>query len=792
MTTIAQGASAVITVTEGATVLLSSGKSDVARLEITTGVDAGKIVTSSHSGRRQYGPFGAGTVTVKAISGYCAYYVSTEGTNDIEEAVEAVSLDTTDISGLSTAGRPVPAGTLLRNPTTKLIYGQSDGAGGYVPFDSARLHGDIRALLTAEDTQVSTHNTSGIISNTAGRLFGLVVIDPGTSPTLTVYDNASAASGRVLKTAQSSEWAAGAFLYCGPDGIAADNGLYIALGGTANATVLAIFEGTVPAMTHSGTEMWFDGTSGSDSNDGLTIGAPRQTLSRTSGDFDSGSWRLYIKYGTTVQLPTTATHDMAGTDIIVTAYGNESDGAAVIEYANTTGVGLGTRVNGTGYTNGSYTNQSLTGGTGTGALASITVSGGAVTALTITTPGSGYTIGDVLSCATIGAGSGFTYTVTHYHCGSFASIATSGNVEVKNITFRASPTFPIKSGVFGCVRGAKFYVDNVYVSGRFLNGHVFGGNDSRITRVTVDSAAPPTSMLYGGNSSYACPNRAVIHKCTIYGTADAATLHDGNSAGTSNAFVGNTLTGGTENAIDILGGYLRTLVLGNRANQGTSFAVGLSTTAGSGGATGATGTILQANDFRGGSNNYALFDLRHPSLVMVGNYAEGVVTNGGSMVAIRSTVTNALVANNTFVMSSGSSRSMVDAGSSTADGSSGIIRNNLIIKNETSDTNPLIRFHSATNFAAWTVDGNAYRCGSNARWNDGATTYTNTQFSNWNATAANDVAYSTTDPVLVNTYQLPTGSSLIGAGTTLAPVAYLGLNGVFWMYGQPSIGCAQG
>ena len=53
----------------------------------------------------------------------------------------------------------------------------------------------------------------------------------------------------------------------------------------------------------------------------------------------------------------------------------------------------GRLVGGSGYTNGTFTAQALVGGTGTSAQATLTVSGGAVTAVTITTPGTGY-IGD--------------------------------------------------------------------------------------------------------------------------------------------------------------------------------------------------------------------------------------------------------------------------------------------------------------------------------------------------------------------------------------------------------------
>jgi len=51
---------------------------------------------------------------------------------------------------------------------------------------------------------------------------------------------------------------------------------------------------------------------------------------------------------------------------------------------------------GTGYTNGTYTNIVLTGAVGNGALATVTVAGGAITAVAITAPGSFYDVGNVL------------------------------------------------------------------------------------------------------------------------------------------------------------------------------------------------------------------------------------------------------------------------------------------------------------------------------------------------------------------------------------------------------------
>jgi hypothetical protein len=77
--------------------------------------------------------------------------------------------------------------------------------------------------------------------------------------------------------------------------------------------------------------------------------------------------------------------------------------------------GTGSLVGGTLYSTGNYTNVPLTGGSGSGATANITVSGGAVTNFSIQSGGNFYVVGDVLSASNSylgNTGSGFSITVT--------------------------------------------------------------------------------------------------------------------------------------------------------------------------------------------------------------------------------------------------------------------------------------------------------------------------------------------------------------------------------------------
>ena len=72
---------------------------------------------------------------------------------------------------------------------------------------------------------------------------------------------------------------------------------------------------------------------------------------------------------------------------------------------------FGTRVNGSGYTSATYTNVALSGGSGYGATADITVTSGAVTAATLVRPGQWYVVGDTLSSQLIGPGTLFALPV---------------------------------------------------------------------------------------------------------------------------------------------------------------------------------------------------------------------------------------------------------------------------------------------------------------------------------------------------------------------------------------------
>lgn len=104
---------------------------------------------------------------------------------------------------------------------------------------------------------------------------------------------------------------------------------------------------------------------------------------------------------------------------------NNGIGSGIIDYSFGGPIlTLGAIVGGSTYTNGTYTGVALTGGTGSGAEATIVVSGNTVTSVTITAGGSYYLPGDSLSATAAsigGTGSGFSVPVATVEDGFTAS-----------------------------------------------------------------------------------------------------------------------------------------------------------------------------------------------------------------------------------------------------------------------------------------------------------------------------------------------------------------------------------
>lgn len=162
----------------------------------------------------------------------------------------------------------------------------------------------------------------------------------------------------------------------------------------------------------------------------------------------------------------------------------------------------GTIAGGSGYVNGTYYGILLSGSaTGAGIGATITVSGGAVTAVDFRTqPGSAYKVGDVLTCSNAllgGTGSGFTYTIATISSplASFVNavdssrwqyIQSKGCVHVNE--FGANPDwFNTDSGTtnnFPAIQAAMFYAVRGNFTGAFEDN---GGHSGDTVKVGVGS-----------------------------------------------------------------------------------------------------------------------------------------------------------------------------------------------------------------------------------------------------------------------------------------------------------------
>jgi hypothetical protein len=155
----------------------------------------------------------------------------------------------------------------------------------------------------------------------------------------------------------------------------------------------------------------WDGGAGRDSlsfNDPPEIPAPLRSVVYTPGPIPgSGRTEHTLSNGIGIVdfIGLEPVFDFTNAASVTVNAGNASNS---ISYYTDYGVGtLGTIINGGNYlTDGIYLNVPLTGGSGTGARADVTVSGGTVANVALTADGAGYLIGDVLTAPTSSLGGG--------------------------------------------------------------------------------------------------------------------------------------------------------------------------------------------------------------------------------------------------------------------------------------------------------------------------------------------------------------------------------------------------
>jgi hypothetical protein len=256
----------------------------------------------------------------------------------------------------------------------------------------------------------------------------------------------------------------------------------------------------------------------------------------------------------------------------------------------TNGVGSGTAlVGGTLYTNGSFASVPLTGGTGAGAVATITVSGNTVVGVVMTKPGTGYTVGDTLTCLASFIGNGvnsnaITTAGANYPDGTYPNIPLTGGtgqLATANITVTvgAVTAFAISSRGVGYTVGdtLSFAATSIggntngiatfgaitagtnYTNGVWTNVPLTGGAGTGATaQITVAGNVVTAITITNKGNNYAVANsmsalaQYIGNGINTFGTISAGSGYTGNGIATLGTIIpGNTYTNGTYSGVPV-------------------------------------------------------------------------------------------------------------------------------------------------------------------------------------------------------------------------------------------------
>ena len=186
-----------------------------------------------------------------------------------------------------------------------------------------------------------------------------------------------------------------------------------------------------------------------------------------------------------------------------------SSTVTAINLVNTTSITAA----GTGYTNGTYQNVPLTGGSGTGAQATIVIAGGVVTTVTMSARGTGYIVNDSLGFANTsvgGTGSGCAVkvlTTVPFSLHHFAYNSFGGGAIVAN-------------GLNNITNAGTGYTNGSY-TGVTLTGGT--GTGAKATVVVAGGVVTSVTMTTGG-SGYAIGDSLSAAASSIGGTGSGFTV----------------------------------------------------------------------------------------------------------------------------------------------------------------------------------------------------------------------------------------------------------------------------
>ena len=343
--------------------------------------------------------------------------------------------------------------------------------------------------------------------------------------------------------------------------------------------------------------------------------------------YEASNGNLYSVYGNNrgsalyVSVPNTGTNGIASTSLIntfnstgTTPVSMADNGLVLVIVDGTTsgwvmdlqtisGISAGTITAGSGYTNGTYTLINLTGGTGKGAIATITVAGNIVTAVSITTNGYGYVVGDVLS-GTFGGGSGFQYTLTSL-TNSLAPITDPNflgalKVDILDTFFLFNVTGTNQWYISLSEANFEMFAGT---TGALLTGSIAASGNSSVTNNTYSNTS-----LTGGTGTGATANIVVsgnnVTSVTpvlpgsgyVVGDQLSATL-PGNAILTVSFSAGSGYTNGSYTSVSLLGGFGS----GATANITVSGGIVTNVQINNGGANYAGGDTLTVSSIPGGT-----------------------------------------------------------------------------------------------------------------------------------------------------------------------------------------------
>lgn len=218
----------------------------------------------------------------------------------------------------------------------------------------------------------------------------------------------------------------------------------------------------------------------------------------------------------------------------LTALGGSTIGQAL--FISPASIGTLTALSGgSGYVNGTYTNVPLTGGTGIGALATIVVSGLSVTSVSITDPGLGYEVGDLLSASNTnlgGTGSGFGVQVATID--AIEARTVLGGSEVGQALF----TTPASIGSLTSVSGGSGYVNGTYTNVPLTGGQGTGA----LANMVVSGTSVTSITLVDPGSGYNVNDSLSASNTNLGGTGTGLSL----KVATLDPIAARTTLGGTD------------------------------------------------------------------------------------------------------------------------------------------------------------------------------------------------------------------------------------------------------